>query len=246
MKRLVCLSTVVLLGMAASAWGAGFACLNHGIHCICPPAPPCPDCSCPCDTGHHHCSAWKSAHAQRLIEQLNSECCCERIRACEKLGSRLHADYCCDPEVLTALIHALQCDSCWEVRRAAAWAIAYQRARTEVAVLSLYLASKLDPHFLVRDGATDALSILIVCRRECYKELFAQADALAKALKPRYRPGKDGCVEIMEACMSACHVAVPAPVPAAGKPAAQAMPAGPAVVDGNAVLMVPPSTAQAK
>jgi hypothetical protein len=231
MKRLALLSAAVLVGMATSAWAGWFTCLNHGVHCIWPPAPPCPDCSCGCDHGLHHCSAWKSAHAQKLIEQLQSDCCCDRIRACEKLGCRLHADWCCDPEVLTALIHALQCDSCWEVRKAAAWAIAYQKARTEVAVLSLYLASRLDPHFLVRDGATDALAVLIVCRRECYKDLFAQADALAKALKPRYKPGKAGCVEIMEACISACHVA-----PAA-QPTAQAMPTG------QPVLIAPPATA---
>jgi hypothetical protein len=81
-------------------------------------------------------------------------------------------------------------DPCWEVRRAAAWSIAYQKARTEEGVLALYLASKLDPHYLVRDAATDALSILLVCRRECFKDVFARGDELAKALQGKYRPGQ--------------------------------------------------------
>src|SRR5437879_6433287 len=134
MKRIVCLSTVVLLGLAASAWGGPFACLNIGIHCICPPPPPCPDCSCPCDKGLHFCFCHRPEHVRKLIDELCSDCCCDRIRAAEKLGSRLHADFCCDPEVLSALTHVLQCDSCWEVRRAAAWSIAHQKARTDLGV----------------------------------------------------------------------------------------------------------------
>jgi hypothetical protein len=115
------------------------------------------------------------------------------------LGSRLHADFCCDPEVLVALVHALQCDKNWVIRQKAAWAIQRQGARTEYGVLALYLASKLDPHFLVRDAAADALAILIVGRQPCYKELFHQADDLAKKLKPMYKPTKGECVHLMDA-----------------------------------------------
>jgi hypothetical protein len=191
MKRLIGLSTIALLGLAsyASAWGGGFACLNVGIHCIQPPCPPCPDCSCPCDRGFHF-SLCGPEHAHKLIDQLNSACCCDRIKAARNLGSRIHADSCCVPEVLSALTNALANDPCWEVRRAAAWSIAYQKARTEEGVMALYLASRLDPHFLVRDAATDALSVLLVCRQDCFKDLFARGDELAKALKGKYRPGQ--------------------------------------------------------
>jgi hypothetical protein len=191
MKRMFTLAAAGLLCMAASAWGAGFLCC--GVHCIVPPPPSCPDCDCPCDRGLHHCSAAKCEHAQRLIEQLNSCECCDRIHAARKLGHRCHADFCCNPEVLEALIHALRNDSCWEVRKTAAWSIAFQRARTNEAVLALYVAAKLDPHYLVRDAATDALDVLLVCRRECFKDLFAHADELVKALKGKYKPGaKEG------------------------------------------------------
>jgi hypothetical protein len=121
---------------------------------------------------------------------LGCPCCCDRIKAAENLGSRLHADFCCTPEVLSALTGALANDPCWEVRRAAAWSIAHQKARTEEGVLALYLASKLDPHYLVRDAANDALGILLVCRRECFKDVFAHGDEMVKALRGHYKPGQ--------------------------------------------------------
>jgi len=107
MKRILCLSALTLVGLASSALGGGhLACLNCGIHCICPPEE-CPDCSNPCDRWFHHCSCRKSEQARKFIDQLSGECCCDRIKAAHHLGSRLHADFCCDPEVLTALVHAL-------------------------------------------------------------------------------------------------------------------------------------------
>jgi hypothetical protein len=121
---------------------------------------------------------------------LGGPCCCDRIKAAENLGSRIHADFCCVPEVLSALTNALANDPCWEVRKAAAWSIAGQKARTEEGVMALYLASKLDPHYLVRDAATDALGVLLVCRQECFKDLFAHGDELVKALRGKYRPGQ--------------------------------------------------------
>ena len=56
---------------------------------------------------------------------------------------------------------ALECDTCWEVRKAAAWSITHQNARTRYAVMALYLAGKVDPHYMVRDAAKSALDILI-------------------------------------------------------------------------------------
>jgi len=205
MKRVIWLSVVCVLGMAAPAW-AGFLCCNHGIHCMVPPPPSCPDCSEPCCTGHHHCWAVSSEHAHRIIEQLHCDCCCDRISAARKLGCRLHADFCCDPDVLTALVQALQCDTCWEVRKTAAWSIARQGARTRMGVLALYVASKLDPHYLVRDAAADALDVLIVCRRDCYKDLFDAGDELAKKLAGQYQPTKGQCVNLFDQCAALCGV----------------------------------------
>jgi hypothetical protein len=193
MKRLLALAVVPLLVFTAPAFGGLFCCM--GGHCICPPCPECPDCSCPCDQGHHHCSEWKNKHSQEIICTLTTSCeCCERIKAAEKLGCRLHADFCCCPEVLNALIGALECDPCWEVRRAAAWSILGQNARTEDGVLALYIASKIDPHYLVRARAAEALDILTLCRKECFKCTYERADELIKELKKnKWKPGTCEC-----------------------------------------------------
>jgi hypothetical protein len=190
MKRLFALSAVTLLGLATSGWAGGLC--NLGVHCTEPPEPDCPDCSCPCGHRLSLCTKAKCAKSQKLIETLCSgECCCERIKAAKKLGCRLHADFCADPEVLTALAQALLGDPCWEVRREAAWSIAMQGARTEYGVLALYLAVKLDHHYLVRDRAAEALDILTLCRRDCYKELYKQADVLVSQIRKSglYKPG---------------------------------------------------------
>jgi hypothetical protein len=225
MKRIYGLAAAALLGLTASAWGVG-PCLNCGIHCICPP-PECPDCSDPCACGHHRCSCWKAERAHRLIEELCSDCCCDRIKAARHLGYRFNADFCCNPEVLEALTRALLCDSCWEVRKAAAWSIALQGARTEEGVLALYLSAKLDPHYLVRDKAQESLDILLLCRRPCFAELFKQADVLiAELRKAKFKPGGDNCALIMNQTCVASGIVLHAPAapPATGTPA-QAPPA---------------------
>jgi hypothetical protein len=198
MKRFLLLAGVALLGVQGSALAEVLApnCLNHGIHCICPP-PPCLDCSGPCEHRLH----LAKGNAEKLIEQLSSACTCDRLHAAHKLGCRLHADFCCNPEVLAALIRALQCDPCWEVRRTAAWSIAYQGARVEMGVMALYLASKLDPHFLVRDAASDALGVVLVGRGECFRDTYARADALIKTFPGgRYKPGTPECLHLAESC----------------------------------------------
>ncbi len=214
MKRLAGLTLTVLLGLGTSAWAGGFLCLC-GVHCMTPPPPNCPDCSCPCDHGLHLCSAWKCEHAHKLMDELNRCDCCERIRTVKKLGHRLHADFCCDPCVLEVLISTLQCDRCWEVRRAAAWAIQHQNARTEQGVLALYIASKLDPHYLVRVAAGEALDILIIGRRECFEGTLKSGDELIAQLKKQgYKPGSDNCRVVLGG--GCCGAAVPAtPAPAA-------------------------------
>src|SRR5262249_45035680 len=160
---------------------AGF--LSHCCpQCTVPPPAPCQDCGCPCDQCRLP-SLFGCAHAHQLIDGLHASTCCERIRAAKKLGSRLHADFCTTPEVLPALIGALQCDPCWEVRSAAGWSILMQNARPDQGVLALYIASRLDPHCLVRDRAAEALDILTLGRKECFRDLLQQGDALVKELK---------------------------------------------------------------
>jgi hypothetical protein len=198
MKRALVVSLLALLAAAPGAWAGLFTCCNWGIHCM---EPPPPTCDCEDAHGHGHCSAWKSAHAEKLIDQLcHGECCCERIKAAEKLGCCLHADWCCCPDVVSALVNAMQCDTCWEVRRAAARALGFQGARTHYTVLCLYVASKADPHYMVRDGAKEALDILLVCTRDCYQKLFDSVDKEIKKIKPYYKPTTGQCVHLEGDC----------------------------------------------
>jgi hypothetical protein len=192
MKRILGLSAAALLSWTAAA-DAGFFCHKcAGDHCKpMPPTPPC-DCGDPCAEGHHHCSAWKSKRAHKLLEELCAEDCCTRIHAARKLAHRFNGDFCCDCDILPALVKALLSDPCWEVRRAAAWAIAMQGARTEFALIALYVSSRTDAHYLVRDRAQEAFDQLILCRRECYKKLFLATDALVAQLRiEKIRPGRD-------------------------------------------------------
>jgi hypothetical protein len=122
--------------------------------------------------------------------------------------------------VLSALAHALACDTCWEVRKAAAWSIAYQGGRVDEGVLALYLASKLDPHYMVRDAANDALGVLLVCRRDCFKDLFARADDWAKNNRARYKPGGPDCGSALAEILGGVVVVPAKPVPPPAKTAA--------------------------
>lgn len=228
MKRLLAFTVAALMGLTASGRAGCFKCLNCGIHCVEPRDEPCLGCKEKC---HKHCSAHKSEHAGKLIEKLeHGDCCCERIKAAEKLGCCLHANYCCCPEVLTALVHALQDDSCWEVRKAAAWSIAHQKARTPYAVLALYLSGRLDPHYLVRDAATDALAVLMPCRMTCpqYKDLVAAADELIPPLRARkvYRPGTSTFSVNFESLCAGNGITVTEPVEGPLGTVAPAPPAG--------------------
>ena len=75
-------------------------------------------------------------------------------------------------------------------------------ARTDQGVMALYLASLIDPHYMVRDAANDALGVLLVCRRACFKDVFAAADDLAKQLKGKYKPGGPDCGILFDMCQS--------------------------------------------
>ena len=191
MRRFFSFALLGLLGLAATSRAA---CLNG----CCPtckpiPAPECEDCSCACD---HRCHLMLHDKSQQYIDALHcpDSTCCDRIKAAKKLGCRLHADYCCNPAVLDALLGALTCDPCWEVRQAAAESIYLQDARTEQSVLVLYVSSKVDPHYMVRTEAAEALDIITRCRHNCYKDLYAHADDLIKELKKqKFKPGTENC-----------------------------------------------------
>lgn len=219
MRHFFLLTAAACLGLAAPAGvNAGwFACNNKGIHCQCP-EPTCPDCSCPCDHGLHRCAASKTERAHELIEDLHACDCCTRIQAARKLGHRLRVDFCCDPEIVPALMQALLCDTCWEVRRAAAWSLALQNARTPPVVFGLYIASKLDPHYMVRDGANEAMGTLLVCRRDCFKDVFAAADPLIKELRGKYKPSSGECFALINGVCSQCGLGVTLPAIGPGRP----------------------------
>jgi hypothetical protein len=196
-KRSLYLPLAALLALAPAAHaGHLFSCCNWGIHCMVPP-PECPDCSDAC--GHKLCLPWQAECSAKLIDQLcHGACCCERIKAAEKLGCCVYANWGSNPEVIDALVGALECDTCWEVRRAAAWSIARQGARTHYTVVALYLASKCDHHYMVRDRAAAALDELLLCncQRECYKVIFESIDAEAGKIKPYYNPTNEQCVHL--------------------------------------------------
>jgi len=188
-RRLLILALPVVLVLAASA-RAGLPCSSCKTRCIEPPEDN-PRCPCPCEKRLKLCP-FDKGHANKYIEKLNcEETCCVRIKAVKKLGSRLHADFCDDPEVLEALISALFYDECWLVRREAAWSIFGQRAYTDEALLALYISSKLDPHVQVRARAAEAIDILTLCRRKCYKDLYAFGDKVIVELRAKkFIPGR--------------------------------------------------------
>lgn len=171
-------------------------------HCMVPPPPFCPRCTPPCNKCRLClCPAWhaKETHVwiERLLRCSNAQA---RCKAAEKLGCRWHADFCQTPEVLTALIAALHCDACWQVRRAAATSLRQQDARTPPAILALYLASRLDPHYLVRERANESYEILLLVQRPCYKQLLKDADELIKKLRGKYKPGSHDCQTLYSLC----------------------------------------------
>jgi hypothetical protein len=192
MKRILWLSAAVLLGWATQSQAGVLGGHCCGDHCKPMPPPYIPDCGEPCEHGHHKCSCKKAARAAQLLQDLCAEDCCTRIKAAKHLGCRLLVDYCCNPEILDGLVKALLSDCCWKVRRHAAWSIAMQCARTEYALVALYISSRRDAHYMVRSRAAEAIDLLIICRKDCYKKLFEATDALITQLEiEKVRPGRD-------------------------------------------------------
>jgi len=185
----------------------------HGIRCYTPPPPePCA-CKDPCTGRCHVALPGAEARAANLLAQLvDCHYRCRAKAAC-KLGSRLHVDFCRSPEIVPALVQALECDSCWVVRKEAAYAIAFQGVYDRCGWGALYLASQLDPHYLVREGAADALKVLEThISLGCIKEWKEAADSFVKGLKGKYRPGKDECAGVYWAFCGCPDAAMAPPV----------------------------------
>jgi hypothetical protein len=237
MKQMMIYTAAAVLMLSAQAVYAGdceggscSSCASgHCNHkCSCMEGEYCPKCTCPCD----HCrlpSLCGPGHCQCLIDELlTGPDCCARIKAAKKLGCQLHADFCKCPELLPALIKALFCDTCWEVRRAAALAIAHQGAYTCEGVVAVYIASKLDHHYMVRDGATLALDQLTLCRYACFKDAFKAADRVIPRIRKDYDPTNCKCVPALVAFCSQCNSGaseMPMVEPGKGLPKGEAIPA---------------------
>jgi hypothetical protein len=224
------MTLLALPALAVPAWAGCLTCGHKGCCPDCTPIP-CPehcDCCNPCDHRLHLNFCDRASEYVATLQDCNSNCC-ERIKAAKKLGCRLHADFCCDPDVIPALLTALQCDPCWEVRQAAAWSLAMQGARTEDVVLALYVASKVDYHYMVRMTAAEALDIVTVCCKPCYVELLKIGDAVAKELRARkYKAGMENCCGLVTEAFVAGRLAYDkAAAEEAAKKAAEVVPVPP-------------------
>jgi hypothetical protein len=230
-----------LLAFATASW-ADEPRLCCRPRCTVPPPPRQPNC-CADLCGHRLvlCGLRSPDHAACLVDALRSADFCNRVNAVEKLGCRLHADICLQPPVLDALLQALQCDKCWEVRRAAAWALFGQRARTEAVVLALYISSQIDPHYMVRIRAAEALDLLTLGRRECYDELYKAADQLIRVLRSKgYQPGRDCClIRASTACGPDGRLAISTTLPEEPKPPEPAEQLGPPTPEKVPVEKIP-------
>ncbi len=210
MRRMRALTAWSLVVLAVSG-EAGPACPVGLVRAPrCEPAP-CPHCSCPCC--HRPCwlALCRGGRVRKLIEELRCARTWRRILAARKLGCRVDADCWAYPQVGDALIEALLCDGCSEVRQAAAESIRVQNGGSDAGILALYLASRLDPHPGVRTSAAEALAVLARNRGPSSGPLFLSGDLLVRQLQEvHYRPGSAGCRgQIIDACSGA--TAAPGP-----------------------------------
>lgn len=194
MRRLLTLALLALLGLAVTA-RAG-ECLGCKTRCTEAPASDCRERGCPCDKRINLAIFDKADKYIKVLADCDAACCA-RIKAAKSLGNRLKADVCADKGVLDALLNALFYDSCWKVRRAAAWSLFGQRAYQDDVILALYISAAVDPHVLVRSRSAEALDLLTLCHKCCYKELYAQADLIIKDMRTQgFVPGRAGSREL--------------------------------------------------
>lgn len=203
-------------GSCGGSWWCRHCESYLGISCY---TPPCPEPCCPCDpcsVGCHLNLPWYDRTTAALLEKLNDCHYRCRAQAAHSLGCKLHTDFCYHPEVVSALIHTLQCDPCYDVRRKAAYAIAYQGIYDHCGWMALYLASRLDTHYLVRENSADALKVLEThVGLGCIREWKVEAATFEKELKGKYKPGKPewaGAYELCCAGSSCCGGGTPAGV----------------------------------
>jgi hypothetical protein len=169
------------------------------------PVYPQPMACCGEDIGHHLNLPWHERRTDALIDKLGDCCPYDRREAARQLGCCINTNACRHPEIVPNLVHALVCDSAWQVRKKAAWSLAYQRAANQCGWTALYLASRLDPHYMVRDCAANALKVIETqVGLNCIRTWKVRGDALAKEMKPKYKPGTASCCEVFSACCGAC------------------------------------------
>jgi hypothetical protein len=149
------------------------------------------------EVGHHFNPPFSAAHTAKAVEQLQDCRPHDRSMAVCKLGCCLYTNPACHPEVVPALITSLQCDGAYQVRVKAAWAIAFQNIANQCGWTALYVSSQLDPHWLVRDTASNALKVI---ETQLDPSIIAawktRGNALAKQWKGKYKPGKPDCMLI--------------------------------------------------
>src|SRR5262249_36086 len=64
----------------------------------------------------------------------------------------------------------------------------------------------------VRAKAAESLDILLICRKDCFKDLLQSADELIKELKKRqFKPGTANCQLVYQLGGSGCGIAAGVP-----------------------------------
>ena len=171
-------------------------------------APPCPAASGPpCrndgsgEIGHCWSWPWCGHRTAVLLQKLRDPCPDVRFKAAVHLGCCCETNAATHPEIVPALVQALQGDSCWQVRRQAAWSLAYQNACNRCGWASLFVASKLDPHWAVRDSAANAIKVIEPrIDEECIRQLGVWGKSVVAQFENCYQPGKISCAAIFAVC----------------------------------------------
>lgn len=190
MRNSLWLAGPLLLGLLSPvAWAIGTG--KCGPACMYPPPLNCPG-ECDVCEKRVNLNVFGTQHALDLIAELkNHDNACIRAKAAKKLGCRLHADICHDPGVLEALLDTILLDPCWEVRKEAIWALYWQGARNKDAYMVLYVAQRIDPHYMVRDAALHIEVDLLLCNRYCMQPYYNAWDKLiAQLRRVKFRAGE--------------------------------------------------------
>jgi hypothetical protein len=75
----------------------------------------------------------------------------------------------------------------------AAWAIAFQNLSNQCGWTALYVSSRLDPHWLVRDTSANAMKVLETrLEPDVIKAWKARGAELVRQYQGKYKPGQPG------------------------------------------------------